>query len=86
MPDEALAAVAKRYGVRVEELSGRNRLMKEAREVAMWLIWERCGVSQREIGEMFGGVKEAAVAQRLRRVPEKARRCALELREEMSSV
>ncbi len=85
-PKEALAAVAARYGIGLEQLCGTDRLAKEARQVAMWLIWERCGVSQREIGEIFGGVREAAVAQRLRRVPEEARRDADKLQEEMSSV
>ena len=33
----------------------------------MLLIWERCGLSLREIGEFFGGMDYAAVAQRVRR-------------------
>ena len=34
----------------------------------MWLVWEQCGVSLREIGDFFGGLNYAAVAQRLRRL------------------
>src|SRR5207248_2734618 len=40
----------------------------KARTVAMWLVWENCGISLREVGELFGGLNYAAVAQRLRRL------------------
>ena len=39
-----------------------------ARNVAMWLVCEQCGMSLREIGDFFGGLNYAAVAQRLRRL------------------
>jgi chromosomal replication initiation ATPase DnaA len=39
----------------------------EARNVAMWMIWESGTKSLREIGELFGGLDYAAVAQRIRR-------------------
>jgi len=39
----------------------------EARNVAMWMIWESGTKSLLEIGELFGGLDYAAVAQRIRR-------------------
>jgi hypothetical protein len=58
----------------------------EAQNVAMALVWERGALSLREIGEFFGGVNYAAVAQRIRRVkkanPEKLQK----LLKEMSNV
>ena len=35
--------------------------------MAMWMVWETGSKSLREIGELFGGVDYAAVAQRIRR-------------------
>jgi chromosomal replication initiation ATPase DnaA len=46
----------------------------EARNVAMWLVWENCGMSQPEIGELSGGLHYSAVAQRLRRLPQKSKK------------
>jgi hypothetical protein len=39
-----------------------------ARDVAMRLVWEQCGMSLREIGDFFGGLNYAAAAQRLGRL------------------
>ena len=33
----------------------------------MWMVWETGSKSLREIGELFGGLDYAAVAQRIRR-------------------
>jgi hypothetical protein len=33
----------------------------------MWMVWETGSKSLREIGELFGGLDDAAVAQRIRR-------------------
>jgi len=38
-----------------------------AKNVAMWMVWETGSKSLREIGELFGGLDYAAVAQRIRR-------------------
>jgi chromosomal replication initiation ATPase DnaA len=35
--------------------------------VAIWMIWESGSRSLREIGELFGGLDYATVAQRIRR-------------------
>src|SRR5262249_2153016 len=64
--EQVLERVAKRYKVSVSRLvQGEYGL--EARNVAMWLLWEGGDKSLREIGEMFGGLDYAAVAQRIRR-------------------
>jgi hypothetical protein len=39
----------------------------QAKNVAMWMVWETGSKSLREIGELFGGLDYAAVAQRIRR-------------------
>ena len=48
-------------------------------DVVMWLVWEKCGMSLREIGELFGGLKYSAVAQRLRRLKPQDKRAAAKL-------
>jgi len=40
----------------------------EAHNVAMALVWEKCALRLREIGQMFAGIDYAAVAQRIRRI------------------
>jgi len=44
----------------------------------MWMVWETGSKSLREIGELFGGLDYAAVAQRIRRtqVNLQSNRCA----------
>jgi chromosomal replication initiation ATPase DnaA len=39
----------------------------QAKNVAMWMVWETGSKSLREIGELCGGLDYAAVAQRIRR-------------------
>jgi len=86
-PEEVLRAVAERYQLPVERLREKGAYGLEARNVALWLIWERCGLSQKEIGELFGGMNGAAVAQRLRRLKQESREEAEALlRDEMSNV
>ena len=46
---------------------GVGQRVLQARNVAMWMIWESGTKSLREIGELFGGLDYAAVAQRIRR-------------------
>ena len=67
-PLKMVEEVAKSYGVEKEALLKRGGYGMEARNVAMALVWERCDVSLREIGEIFGGLDYAAVAQRIRRI------------------
>ena len=48
-----------------------------------WILWEKCQLSQRQIGQLFGGMKYGAVAQRLRRLKPKSRQRAKTLLEQM---
>jgi hypothetical protein len=75
-----LTKVARHFGLPVERLRERGGYGLEARNIAMWMVWENCGMSLREIGELFGGLTYAAVAQRLRRLGPKARKIAASLR------
>jgi REP element-mobilizing transposase RayT len=81
--EEVLLAVAEFYGVGVGQLKERASHGWEARNVAIWLLWEKCGLSQRQIGQLFGGLKYGAVAQRLRRLKPKSRQCAETLLKQM---
>ena len=65
--DEVLEKVAKKYHVDRRLLVARGQRGLQAKNVAMWMIWEAGNKSLREIGELFGGVDYAAVAQRIRR-------------------
>ena len=67
-PWDAIKVVAKCYGVPARELVARGGYGLEARNVAMALVWEKCGLSLREIGGLFGGIDYAAIAQRIRRI------------------
>jgi hypothetical protein len=55
--------------VAIARLRRRGGYGLKARNVAMWLVWEQCGMSLREIGDFFGGLNYSTVAQRLRRLP-----------------
>ena len=66
-PDRILQRVAEKYQVDRERLVARGERGLHARNVAMWMIWETGNKSLREIGELFGGLDYAAVAQRIRR-------------------
>lgn len=61
--------VAVAYGLSAKELRAKKSYGSEARSLAIWLVWQHCGLSLRQVGEFFGGMKYGAVAQRLRRQP-----------------
>ena len=84
-PEAVLELVAKHYRVPVRRLREKGGHGLEARNVAMWLIWEKCGLSQRELGEFFGGINYAAVAQRLRRLKSESRQVAGKLIKQISN-
>lgn len=65
--EEILQRVAKKYRVDRERLTAPGERGLQAKNVAMWMIWESGSKSLREIGELFGGLDYAAVAQRIRR-------------------
>ena len=85
-PMEVVKRVAKRYQLPVERLKERGGYGLEARNVAMWLVWEKCGMSLRQIGEFFGGLEYSAVAQRIRRLTPDATKKARKLANEMSNI
>ena len=60
--------MAEQYGVPEKRLRERGGYGLEARNVAMAVIWEKCALNLREIGQLFGGIDYAAVAQRIRRI------------------
>ena len=61
-------AIFANYADRERFLELLIRAFRQARSVAMWLVWQRCALSLREIGALFGGMDYAAVAQRIRRL------------------
>jgi len=66
-PEKVLERVARKYQVDRKRLVAREERGLHAKNVAMWMIWESGTKSLREIGELFGGLDYAAVAQRIRR-------------------
>jgi hypothetical protein len=66
-PDKVLERVAEKYRVDWKRLVASGERGLHAKNVAMWMIWETGSKSLREIGELFGGLDYAAVAQRIRR-------------------
>jgi putative transposase len=75
-----IECVAKAYRCSKAELLRRGRKGNEARAVAMVMIWDCCGMSLREIGELFGGAGYTAVSQMITRTREKDRRNALKFK------
>jgi chromosomal replication initiation ATPase DnaA len=65
--EKILQKVAEEYQVDRRRLVARSERGLQARNVAMWMIWEKASKSLREIGELFGALDYAAVAQRVRR-------------------
>ena len=62
-----LERVTKKFKVESKRMLEKGERELEARNVAMWMVWESRRRSLREIGELFGGLDYAAVAQRIRR-------------------
>jgi putative transposase len=67
-PRNIIQSVAEKYHLSAAQLLRSGGYGLEARNIAMWMVWERCGMPLREIGELFGGLDYAAVAQRIRRI------------------
>jgi REP element-mobilizing transposase RayT len=65
--EEVLKKVAKKFKVESGRMLEKGERGLEARNIAMWMVWESGAKSLREIGELFGGLDYAAVAQRIRR-------------------
>ena len=67
-PEKVVRKVARAYRLPFARIREEGAYGMEARNAAIWLVWESCGLSLRQVGEFFGGLHYAAVAQRLRRV------------------
>ncbi len=85
-PAEVIRLVAQRYGVSTKTLLDRGGYGLEARNLAMALLWDKCALGHREIGELFGGMDYQAVAQRIRRINQAAPKELARLKREMSNV
>jgi REP element-mobilizing transposase RayT len=72
-----LDCVGGAYSCSKKELLKREVRGNEARAVAMVLVWDCCGLSLREMGELFGGAGYTAVAQMIARTREKDKRGTL---------
>ena len=62
--DSIVAQVARHYAVQTEHILARGHKNNRERDVAIYLARELAGVSGRELGRCFGGLKAAAVAMR----------------------
>jgi putative transposase len=78
--ESILECVARAYGCSKQALSKRGTRGNEARAAAMVLVWDCCGLSLREIGELFGGAGYTAVAQMVGRTREKDQQGALKFK------
>lgn len=85
-PSEVIRLVAQSYAVPEGALMARGGYGLEARNVAMALVWERCALSLRELGQLFGGIDYSAVAQRIRRINKADPAGLKKVRREMSNV
>jgi REP-associated tyrosine transposase len=86
-PEAILNNVAKKFRTTAQCLTQRRGYGLEPRNLAMWIISEHCGITLRQIGELFGGLDYAAVAQRIRRARQRySDREARELLAQMSNV
>jgi len=72
-----IEGVARAYGCSKEKLLEKGVRGNEARAVAMVLVWDCCGLSLREMGELFSGAGYTAVAQMIRRTRERDQQGAL---------
>jgi len=66
-PDEVLYLLAKRFDLTTADLLSPEHWGLVARTLAMWMLWEKCGLTLQQIGDIFGGIDYAAVGQRIRR-------------------
>ena len=86
-PKAILEKIAQKYEVDPQRLICREHRGSEATNIAIWMMSELCGVTLRQIGQVFGGLDYAAVAQRIRRTRMRySDEAAVALIREMSNV
>jgi len=69
-PDEIIRIVAGAFGVKVESLKDTGRRANTAKKVAIYLVQRYAGLSNDEIGKIFGGVHYSAVSKAAARLKE----------------
>lgn len=67
-PLAIIGRVASHHDLPIERLLRGKEYGLQARNVAIWTVWQLCELTLREIGAIFGGMDCAAVAQRIRRI------------------
>ena len=72
--DELVRAVSDAFGVKKEDLKTRGSRNNKARSVAIYLAKRYCGLSNQEIGEIFGGIHYSAVSKVSSRLEEEIKR------------
>lgn len=60
-PDEIIKEVAQTFGIKEGEVLTRGK-KEEGRKVAVYLIQRYSGLSNREIGEIFGGIHSSSIS------------------------
>jgi len=61
-PEEVVGAVSKAFGVNEEEIWERGGRASTARRVAIYFCHRYTGLSNRVIGELFGGIHDSTVS------------------------
>ena len=72
--DELVRAASDAFGVKKEDLKTRGSRNNKARNVAIYLAKRYCGLSNQEIGEIFGGIHYSAVSKVSSRLEEEMKR------------
>lgn len=83
--DTVLEAVSASFNIPVDALLEKGRKRNLARDLAIFLVCRRCGLSGREIGTHFGGISPAAVSMRSRAIREELPR-DITLRSQLSRI
>jgi putative transposase len=67
-PHRIIEKIASQHDLPIERVLRGKEYGLQARNIAMWVVWQLCELTLREIGAIFGGMDYAAVAQRIRRL------------------
>ena len=72
--EHIISAVASVLGTEEATITGRGKKGNEGRKVAVYLVKRYCGLSNGEIGSLFGGIHQSAVTKTSGRVEEEMKR------------
>jgi REP element-mobilizing transposase RayT len=70
LPDDVIKVVAKTCRVKEEAMKGKGRKENTARKIAIYLVQRHTGLSNDEIGKLFGGIHYSAVSKACARLKE----------------